>query len=162
MQKAITRDHFHGLTRPLIGLPVSRIWRSIGSTIIFELGHSKEQRLFKDGSTHFLNEGESAIMLEWSWRVEQADSILFGSLSETEEITDKLEALQGLTVVDVMVEGRLAEIVVQFSDDYWVRSFTALEGQPRWCLFLNRMEAQRRWVTSASGLVHLSETASQV
>jgi hypothetical protein len=34
----LTREQFHSLTRPLVGMPVSHTWRGAGSAIFLELG----------------------------------------------------------------------------------------------------------------------------
>lgn len=157
MDERITKEQFHNLTRSLIGLPVSKTWRGVGSAIFFELGKlTEEQRQHKDGTTRISHRGEAGVMLEWSWRVERPKSVLFGSWSGDKEITNKLLKLQHLVVVDITVEGRLPELVIQLSDGHWIHSFTTVDGQPQWCLFLSRDKSSRQWVTSEIGKLVLS------
>lgn len=95
--------------------------------------------------------GEATVMIEWSWRVERAQSIAFGSWSGDRKISNGLRKLENLSVVEIGVEGRLPELVVQLSGSFWVHSFVTVEGQPEWCLFLNR----NRWVDCAKGKLRL-------
>ncbi len=158
MDEWITNEQFHNLTRPLIGLPVSETWRGAGSAIFFELGKlTEEQRQHKDGTTHISHRGEAGLMLEWSWRVERPKSVFFGSWSGNRIITNKLSKLQGLTVVDIAVEGRLPELVIQLSGGHWVHSFTTVDGHPQWCLFLNWDKSDQKWVTSKIGKLLLTK-----
>jgi len=157
MKEKITAEQFHLLTRPLIGLPVSRTWRGYGSAIFFELGKLTEKvHQRKDGSFHTTHKGEAGIMIEWSWRVERPKSVLFGSWSGNQKITNRLSKLQDLNIVEIMVEGRLPELVIQLSGGFWVHSFTTVESQPEWCLF-SQQQPYREWITSHNGVL-LKET----
>ena len=167
MQEWISRTQFHDLTRPLIGLPVSRTWRGYGSTIFFELGKLKTtERKRKDGTTSLYSRGQASVMLEWSWRVERPQSVLFGSDSENRRIAYQLNKLQGLTVLDVTTEGRLPELVLQLSSGHWVHSFTTVESQQEWCLFLghepeNPEDQPHRWIDSARAKLRLTTQESK-
>lgn len=94
-------------------------------------------------------------MIEWSWRVERAQSIAFGSWSGDLKIFNGLKKLENLSVVEVSIEGRLPELVVQLSGNFWLHSFVTVESQPEWCLFLDR----NRWVDSANGRLRLTTQA---
>jgi hypothetical protein len=157
MEERISDARFRELTRSLVGLPVSRTWRGGGTAIFFELGAlTAVERQRKDGSTRTSYFGEVGIMLQWSWRVERPRSVLFGSWSKTRVISNQLKKLQGTTVLDVSVEGRLPELVLQISGGHWVHSFTTVDGQPQWCLFLDRTKDARQWITSDLGKICLS------
>lgn len=152
--KKITRQEFDKLTRPLLGLPVSRTWRSMGTAIFLELGElSEEIHRRKDGTTRTSLHGQVSVMIEWSWRIERARSIELGSWSGNRKITNGLSRLQGLSVVDVGVEGRLPELVIELSGKRWLHSFMTTESQPEWCLFLNRKHNQ--WIISENGQLRL-------
>ena len=73
-------DLFSEFTTPLLGLPVTHIWRGAGSAIFLEFGEL-HPTTWRDGSTGN-PKGEWAIMIEWSWRVEGRKSILCGSWSD--------------------------------------------------------------------------------
>lgn len=152
MDEWITREQFHNLTRPLIGLPVSKTWRGFGSAIFFEFGElTIHQKQRENGIMRESAQGQSGVMLEWSWRVERPKSILFGSWSHNRTITSKLAKLQGLTILEIAIEGRLPELVIQLSGGHWVHSFSTVGGQPEWCLFLDREATDTRWITSNIG-----------
>lgn len=160
----ISTDDFHTLTRPLIGLPVSRTWRGYGSAIFFELGRLTErERSRPDGSIGTTMKGESGILIEWSWRVERARSVYFGSWSTNPRITNSLAKLERLTIVDIRVEGRLPELVVQLSGGLWVHSFTTVQSQPQWVLALDGWgdSGIRRFVSSNNGRLHLNTFDSE-
>jgi hypothetical protein len=125
----LTRDDFHRLTRPLVGQPVSSAWRGHGSAHFLELG----ELAVRDETDHL--KGDATVMIEWSWRVEAARSVRFGSYSLERKMTSGVRSLRGRTVVDVSVEGRIPELVVALSGGVWVHAFTTVEGQPRWTLF---------------------------
>jgi hypothetical protein len=157
MREWITKEHFHDLTRPLLKLPVSKTWRGYGSAIFFELGELTEHtRQRKDGSLRSATKGQATIMIEWSWRVERPKSVFFGSWSGNRKITNGLSKLEGLSVIDVMVESRLPELVVQLSSGIWVHSFTTVQSQPEWCLFLNEKGQSRKWIDSHNGKLRLT------
>lgn len=75
-------------------------------------------------------------MFQWSWRVESAGAIRFGSWSSERRITTGVQALAGRRVVDLSVTGRLPELVISLSGGLWVHSFMTAEGQPEWTVFL--------------------------
>lgn len=80
--------------------------------------------------------GRGTVMLEWSWRVEGPRSIRFGSWSSDRKLSNGLVRLRGQRVIGICLEGRLPEIVVALSRRTWVHSFSTVEGQPDWTLFL--------------------------
>ena len=126
----ITPSRFADLTRPLVGLPVSHSWRGFGSAIFLELGALKSTGEGREPR------GRVSVMLQWSWRVESARAIRFGSWSGERRITNGVQSLPGRRVVDVGVTGRLPELVIALSDGLWVHSFMTAEGQPEWTVFL--------------------------
>jgi hypothetical protein len=129
MADIISTEEFQKLTRRLVGLPVSKIWRGFGSAVFFEFG-----KLSQSGTRQA--KGEATVMLESSWRVEKAKSVMFGTFSGERKIAHGLQSLAGREVFNVTVEGRLPEIVIQLSGGLWVHSFTTAEGHPEWTLFL--------------------------
>ena len=107
---------------PFHGKKVSRVWQGHGSAIFLEIGELTE------------NKGELTIMIEWSWRVEKDNKIFFGSWSDESEFPKMLKLLHGLTLKDISFQARLPEVVVELSNEYWVCSFSTVEGDPEWAL----------------------------
>ncbi|WP_420128081.1 hypothetical protein [Longimicrobium sp.] len=133
----LSREQFHALTRPLVGMPVSHAWRGFGSAMFLELGelttHTRiDRKRGKVVDTH----GEVTLMLEWSWRVESPGAIQFGSWSENPRMTRGVASLEGHTILDVQLEGRLPELVLTLDGKRWLHTFMTAEGQPVWAIRL--------------------------
>ncbi|MGJ4907313.1 hypothetical protein [Bradyrhizobium sp. HKCCYLS2033] len=126
---------------PLIGLPLSHVWRGAGSAIFLEFGHLTG-RTRRDG-TLGNPEGEFGLMIEWSWRIEDNSSILCGSWSEESLWAATFDHIRNKTVVEFSVVGRLPEIAVGLSDELYVTSFMTAEGDPAWVLFDRREDVVR-------------------
>lgn len=134
----ITRDQFRVLTRPLVGMPVSRAWRGFGSAIFLELGRlTTYTRSYRTRGEVTHVDGEIKLMLEWSWRVEKPGSIEFGSWSTNPRITRGVETLTGHTILEVELEGRLPELVLTLDGKRWLHTFMTAEGQPQWSIRLH-------------------------
>lgn len=131
----LTREQFHALTRPLIGMPVSHTWRGAGSAIFLELGAlTTVTRTSRKRGEYTSTFGEVTLMLEWSWRVESPRAIQFGSWSENPRITRGVASLKGHTIMDVSLEGRLPELVLTLDGKRWLHTFMTYEGQPEWAI----------------------------
>jgi hypothetical protein len=156
-QSVISAEEFQGLVHPLIGLPVSRVWRGAGSAIFLEIG-----KLFKETWRYPKKKrkttsivGQFGVMIEWTWRVERPKSILFGSWSTDRMIDNRLPKLRGHTVTSIEIKGRLPELVIQLSGGFWVHSFATAEGQPTWCVFLDNVHSPSSYLVSEYGkLIH--------
>jgi hypothetical protein len=134
----ISREQFHALTRPLVGMPVSHTWRGAGSAIFLELGAlTTVTRTSRKRGEYTSTSGEVTLMLEWSWRVESPGAIQFGSWSENPRITRGVASLQGHTIIDVQLEGRLPELMLTMDRKRWLHTFMTAEGQPRWAIRLH-------------------------
>jgi hypothetical protein len=82
-------------------------------------------------------------MIQWSWRIENARSILCGRWSEEDLWEATFDQLRKSAVVDVSTIGRLPEIVVGLTGGLYVSSFMTAEGDPQWSLFDRRGGALR-------------------
>jgi hypothetical protein len=134
----LTRERFHELTRPLVGMPVSHAWRGFGSAMFLELGElTTSTRTYRKRGEVTHIDGEAKLMLEWSWRVESPRAIQFGTWSSNRRMTRGIESLQGHTVLDVQLEGRIPELVVTLDRNRWVHTFMTAEGQPQWSVRLH-------------------------
>ena len=70
-------EHFRAAA---YGLVLAHVWRGHGSALFVELG-ALTPRLRRDGSPGE-PKGEIGLMIEWSWRIEDARSIICGSWSD--------------------------------------------------------------------------------
>lgn len=139
---------------PLIGLPLSHLWRGHGSAIFLEFGRlTASIRTRRDG-TPYDPEGEFGLMIQWSWRVENTASILCGSWSEESLWEPTFDLLRNKTVAELSVVGRLPEIVIALSEGLYVSSFMTAEGDPQWALF-DRRNATLRTLSVQEGRLRL-------
>jgi hypothetical protein len=111
-------------------LVITHAWQGYGSALFVEVGRLRRRK----GENN--PRGEFSIMLEWSWRVEAARSVEFGSWSSDRKIAAGVASLKGHTVESLTWEGRLPELVLALSGHRWIHSFMTEEGQPRWVVFL--------------------------
>ena len=136
---------------PLIGLPLSHLWRGYGSAIFLEFGRLTP-RTRRDGRPRNPC-GEFSLMIQWSWRIESATSILCGSWSKEPLWQPTFDQLRNKVVAELSVVGRLPEIVVALSESFYVSSFMTAEGDPQWCLF-DRRDAALRTMTVKDGCLN--------
>lgn len=118
----ISKEEAQLFVTPYIGMRLSRVRQGNGSAIFFEIGELTD------------NKGELTVMIEWSWRVENIEEIIFGSFSEPSEFPAQLEKLEGLTLKGLSFQSRLPEVVLELSGSMWVCSFSTVEGDPEWAL----------------------------
>ena len=107
---------------------ISQVSRGYGSAIFLELGELKEN---VKGLSPF---GESTVSIEWSWRIENKNSIILGSWSEDHEIDKVTSILHGLTIKNITFFARLKEIQLELNKGYWLSSFATAEGNPEWSI----------------------------
>ena len=139
----MSATQFSDFASPLIGLPVSHVWRGYGSALFLEFG-ALSQRTKRDGSAGDPL-GKMSLMIEWSWRIEGRKSILCGSWSDDAKWPKLFGLLRNKTVVSASLFGRLPEIELCLSNDVRILSFMTADGDPNWTLF-DRHEAAPRWM----------------
>lgn len=130
------KDWIEHFRTSAVGLPVAHVCRGHGSAIFIELGRLKPTKR-RDGSPGE-PEGEIGLMIEWSWRMEDARSILCGSWSNEALWASSFSLLAGQSVVDLATFGRLPEVMLSFSGNLHISSFMTAEGDPQWTLFDRR------------------------
>jgi hypothetical protein len=123
---------FAELTKPLLGLPVSRPWRGYGTAIFLEIGELHEERYQTKSGERTSICGEYCIGVQWSWRVENPRSIQFGSFSTDRVITSRIHRLRDRTLKRFTIFGRIPELQIEMSDNLWLTSFMTSDGQPQW------------------------------
>jgi hypothetical protein len=140
----MSHEDFPAFVSPLIGLQLNHIWRGHGSALFLEFGELSS-RLKRDGSVAN-PQGLWSLMIEWSWRIENASSILCGSWSDEALWRPAFSDLLGCMVLHVKTFGRLPEIEIGLSNELNVLSFMTAEGYPAWTLF-DRRKPQAQWIS---------------
>jgi len=146
----VTND-FAQLTHNLIGLPVSTVWRGHGSALFLEFG-SLTPRLRSSGLPAG-SEGEMGLMIEWSWRIEQGNSIRCGSWSDESKWGPVFDELVGCRITQLTTFGVLHEISLTLDSNARLSSYMTAEGDPAWVLF-DRRDIPARSYFSKSGQIH--------
>lgn len=118
----------------LFGKPVSHVWRGHGSALFLEFGKTLD--VVSPGGKSRSQQGELTLMIQWSWRIERARSILGGSWSDERRWLSMFAKLLGGIVVKVETFGTLPEIEVSLSNGLRVCSFMTAEGQPQWAILV--------------------------
>ncbi|GAC27261.1 hypothetical protein GPAL_0381 [Glaciecola pallidula DSM 14239 = ACAM 615] len=112
------------------GLPITYAWRGHGSAIFIEIGklsHRKRKNHPK---------GEFSVMLDCEWRIENDQSIEYGSYCEKGIIEEMLMGLMGDDIAHIETLGCLHELVIVLRSGKRIVSFTNDIGDPEWCVFL--------------------------
>ena len=144
---------FKTFTKPLLGLPVSHIWRGAGSAIFLEFGELQDVGRYRDNSPAE-PEGQFGIMIEWSWRIEGKRKIICGSWSDERLWNRGFDLLLGSNVIQINCFGRLPEISVECSRGAKLVSFMTADGDPAWAIF-DRMRPKSKTLISINGTTHL-------
>ncbi len=142
---------------PLIGMPVSHVWRGYGSALCLECGELRPTTK-RDGSPGNPR-GELSVLVEWSWRIEGRRSILCGSWSDERTWPRVFALLRDTEVADASLFGRLPEIELRLSNEVRFLSFMTAAGDPHWTVFDNRGDATR-WLCVRGGALRI-ETESR-
>jgi hypothetical protein len=95
-------------------------------------------------------------MIEWSWRIENAVSILCGSWSEEPLWEPTFDLLRKKSVVELSLFGRLPEISIALTDGFHVSSFMTAEGDPSWTLF-DRRAGTVKWLNTRDGSLKITD-----
>lgn len=122
----------------IVGMPVTDVWIGYANSIFFDFGRMLpgpvNVRTGKLSRPH----GELSLSLEFSWRVESADTVLCGSMNEEQDWKPVFAQIVGLRVVGVEMFGWIPEIAVVLENDIRILSFTTFDGQPNWWFSDNR------------------------
>ena len=143
---------FNRIAADLVGMRVGHLWRGYGSAIFLEFGALSSGRVRRDGSPGN-PKGELAIGIQWSWRIEDATSIICGSWSEEALWEPAFDLLGRSHVVGLSLFGRLPEIDLALSESRHLVSFATAEGQPEWSL-ADRRSAPHVWLSVRDGVLY--------
>jgi hypothetical protein len=143
---------FEDFADRLTGLPLSHIWVGHGSAAFFEFGTLRPSKITRKDGTGGNPTGEMTLMIEWSWRIEGARSILCGSWSEAARWHKTFPRLLQATVTAFAPFGRLREIEASLSNGMRIVSFSTVEGGPQWALF---HRSSHSWLTVRRGALRV-------
>ena len=118
----------------LKGTEVTHAWRGHGSAIFLELGQLTDSARSKNAS------GEQTIAIEWSWRIEDQNSILLGSWDNEKEIDRFSELVMGATIESINFFTTLNEIEISFSNLHRLLSFSTAKGKPEWSIIFKNKD----------------------
>jgi hypothetical protein len=148
-------DTFQRIGTELVGMKVGHLWRGYGSAIFLEFGALSPGRVRRDGSPGNPR-GELTLGIEWSWRVENAESIICGSWSEEELWEPAFQLVRSSSVSGLSIFGRIPEIDLALADGLHLVSFMTAEGQPEWSL-ADRRSTPHVWLTVRKGILFESD-----
>jgi len=123
--RILNQDEAIEFLRTFENREISHVWRGAGTAIFLEFGE-----LAQNNRDNLI--GEFSISIEWSWRIEDRNSILLGSFSEDQQISKVIGILKGKKLIKAEFFGRLKEIHLQLDGDIWLSSFATVEGNPEW------------------------------
>lgn len=142
---------FNRIASDLVGMRVGHLWRGYGSAIFLEFGALSPGRVRRDGSPGNAI-GELTLSIEWSWRIEDATSIVCGSWSEDELWCPAFKLIRDSPVVGLTLFGRLPEIDLELTNTIHLLSFATAEGQPEWHL-CDRRSTPQTWLSVRDGVL---------
>jgi len=122
-------EEIRSLLQSLIGITVSLPRKSYGSAISLELGRLTS---IPSKGWYVREKGEACIWIQWDWRVEEGDRVLFGSSNSGPEIASGLNSLRDTQIQSIDVLGDVPELVVRFSNGQCLRSMVMRTGDPMW------------------------------
>jgi hypothetical protein len=152
----LSKPDFSEFVSPMIGLPVSHVWRGYGSALFIEFGELHNVR-YKNGRVSGNPSGQIGVGIEWSWRIEGKRRIWCGSWSDESRWTRFFSMMLGSTVVSVNLFGRLPEIDLCLSNGLHLVSMTA-DGEPEWSISDRRSDPSR-YLSVKSGRLKIEESS---
>ena len=145
-------EEFNALVQPLIGLVVSRPWKSDGAALYLELGTLRPYETPRGPRTR----GEAHVFAGYVWRVEDGTKILYGSSTDRGEIESAITLLQNTTLQTMSASGRVPELTLEFSNGQCLRTMAVGTGDPEWSVGL----PDGRYVSPEAGNLLLEMRAS--
>lgn len=143
---------FDQFVLPMIGLPVSHIWRGYGSALFVEFGEL-HYVLLRNGKRSRNPYGQMGLSIEWSWRIEGKKRIWCGSWSDDSRWNKFFFKMMGAQVSSISLFGRLPEVDLELSNGMHLLSLMTAEGDPEWSIGDHRAERSRYLSTKAGRLV---------
>jgi hypothetical protein len=148
----LTLDEANFLIRPLVHMPISLPWKGHGSAIFLELGNLAP--LERPRQRH--QNGDATIYIGWDWRVEEGSRVLYGSSNSKPEIEDGIDALVGITIKSLTIQGSVPELSIEFSNGARLMSAAMCTDTSEWDIRLPGTV----WVSCVDGIVYSGDGAA--
>ena len=122
------------MIRPLVGMPVSRVWNGGASALFLELG---DLQPWDTGRRRRSKRGEVTLQIEWNWRVQTRTKILVGSDQSNWAINKYIRRLKGLEIVAIALDDEVKnDLIVQFSEEIQLQTSRLTSGDGEWLIWL--------------------------
>ena len=148
----LTLDDANLLIRPLVHMPISLPWKGHGSAIFLELGNLAA--LERPRQRH--KNGDATIYIGWDWRVEAGSRVLYGSSNSKPEIENGIDALVGITIERLTIQGPVPELLIEFSNGARLMSAAMCTNTSEWNIRLPGSV----WVSCVDGIVYSGDGAA--
>jgi hypothetical protein len=144
---ALTIDEANCILAQLTDMPVSAVWKGYGTTIFLELGNLslEDQRRGP--------KGEVTIYVSWDWRVEKGNRVVFGSSNSSPKMADGIATLVGLTLNGAKIQGRVPELLIEFSNEARLQSAAMCTNTSEWEVSL----PGNIWISCVDGIVYAGD-----
>lgn len=123
----ISSRHFLHTVRPLLGLPVSRIWLGYGQALFLELGRLHIEYLprikLPSGMTikrRTTTHGQATVMLDTRWTLRGPRSQRLSRKSPSSEIKKGIALFRGHRVRGIDIQGRPSKLIVDLGGPFEV------------------------------------------
>ncbi|MRW84771.1 DUF3027 domain-containing protein [Pseudoduganella sp. FT26W] len=146
---SLTLDEANLLIRPLVHMAISLPWKGRGSAIFLELGNLAS--LERPRQRH--QNGEATIYIGWDWRVEAGSRVLYGSSNSQPEINDGIDALVGITIQNITIQGSVPELSIEFSNGARLMSAAMCTDTSEWSIRLPGAV----WISCVDGIVYVGD-----
>jgi hypothetical protein len=131
---------FNRIASDIVGMKVGHLWRGYGSAIFLEFGALSTSGIVRRDGSPGNPSGEITVGIEWSWRIEDATSVICGSWCEEDLWEPAFDLVRHSSVRALSMFGRLPEIDLALTDGRHLLSFMTAEGEPAWSLIDRRSE----------------------
>jgi hypothetical protein len=133
--RPISQKQFIKMTRPMLGLRVTRPWLGYGNAFFAEFGTLHTETITLRDKTRRFKKGQASVMMDSQWRAELGKQIAFGCEDSERALERGLKILKGRKIVDVYTEGVIPEVVIVLNGGWRIHSFCNSECAC-WTLFL--------------------------